>query len=346
MQYEEFGGAFQPTVPPYIPASGTDPACTPIPTLPSCPRQNVDIIAPDFALPSVWKANIAFDHELPWHGIVFTAEFLHTQVKDAIFIQRLDPYNAAGQGVTAIGPDGRELFWNDAGLDPANTGSFGMSNGTNGAFNRAFRPNGVGDVFLISNTDKGESNQFTVSLDRAMGDAWAWSLAYTYTEATDVSPMTSSTNSSNWGSNLIGNLNEGVAYDSRYAIKDRITGTVQWKHNFFGDNETRVAMFYEGRSGRPFSYIFRNDANGDNGAFNDLFYVPNGPGDVIWTGGAAMEESFFEYLAQNPELAAYCAVSPRPTASAPTSSTTSTCASPRSSRASRKATSPCWRSTS
>ena len=311
VQYEDFSGTvFQPEVPPYIPPTGTNPACTPVPTLPSCPRQNVDIIAPDFALPSVWKANIAFDHELPWYGIVLSAELLKTEVKDGVFIQRLDPFNAAGQGVTAIAPDGRAMFWNAAGLNPANSAQFGITNGRNGVFNRFYRPNGVGDVFLISNTDKGQSSQFTVSLDKPMGDAWSWNLAYTYTEATDVSPMTSSTNSSNWGSNLVGTMNDEVAYNSRYAIKDRVTGSVSWKHNFFGDNETRVSMFYEGRSGRPFSYIFRNDANGDNGGFNDLFYVPNGPGDVLWTGNASMtpaqmEASFFAYLDANPELKAY-----------------------------------------
>lgn len=311
VQYEETnGGVFEPSLPPYIPGTGLNPACYPTPTLASCPRQNVDIIAPDFELPSVWKANIALDHELPWYGVVASAELLMTNVKDGIFIQRLDPYNAAGQGPTAIAPDGREMFWNAAGLNPANAGPFGIAQGTNGAANRFYRPVGVGDVFLISNTDKGRSSQFTVALDKPMVESWAWSLAYTYTEATDVSPMTSSTNSSNWGGTLVGSLNEDVAYNSRYAIKDRITGTVQWKHNFFGDNETRVSVFYEGRSGRPFSYIYRNDANGDNGAFNDLFYVPNGPGDVLWTGNATMtpaqmEASFFAYLAQNPELAAY-----------------------------------------
>jgi hypothetical protein len=70
-------------------------------------------------------------------------------------------------------------------------------------------------------------------------------------------------------------------------------------------------MFYEGRSGRPYSYIFYNDANGDSsgasqaGYFNDLFYVPAGPGDVMWTGGAAMEQAFFNWLAENPELQRY-----------------------------------------
>lgn len=307
VQYEERNGnSFSPDPNnPYIPPSGPNAACDPIPTLPNCPRQNVDIIAPDFALPSVWKANLAFEHELPWHGVVFSAEALVTNTKDGIFIQRLDPFNANGEGITAVGPDGRDLFWNANGLNPDRAGNFGISNGTNGAFNRALRPNGVGDVFLISNSGKGESKQLTFGLDKPLIDTWGWSLFYTYTEATDASPMTSSTNSSNWGSNLIGDLNSGIAYDSRYAIKDRFTGSVTWRHNFFADYETRVGLFYEGRSGRPFSYIFRNDANGDSGGFNDLFYVPNGPGDVVFSGGAAMEASFFEWLEQNPDLARY-----------------------------------------
>ena len=53
-------GAFTPDGNnPYIPVGG-----------PASARQNVDIIAPGTRLPSVWKANLAFDHELPWYGIV------------------------------------------------------------------------------------------------------------------------------------------------------------------------------------------------------------------------------------------------------------------------------------
>ena len=82
-----------------------------------------------------------------------------------------------------------------------------------------------------------------------------------------------------------------------------MTGVLEWKHNFFGDYATRVGMFYEGRSGRPYSYIYYNDVNGDGANTNDLFYVPAGPGDVKWTGGAAMEQQFFDWMANNaPEL--------------------------------------------
>ena len=37
-------------------------------------------------------------------------------------------------------------------------------------------------------------------------------------------------------------------------------------------------MFYTSRSGRPFSYIYASDVNGD-GAANDLLYVPKDAND-------------------------------------------------------------------
>ncbi len=289
------GRIFTPNVnPPYYPTTG-----------PSSARQNVDIAEPGLKLPSVWKANLAFDHELPWWGVVASAELLLTDVKDGIFFQRLDV-----SAPTAVGPDGRLNFWNAAGRNPANgriSGgqNFGISQGTGGATAKANRPSDIGDVILMRNTNKGKSQQFTIGLDKPLGDMWGWSLAYTHTVATEVSPLTSSQNTSNWGNTLAFQANEEVAYNSRYALRDRFTGTMQWKHNFFGNNATRAGLFYEGRTGRPFSYIFYNDANGDGAGTNDLFYVPENPGDVVFTGGAAMEQSFFNFLAANPELQRY-----------------------------------------
>ncbi|MEG8118233.1 Oar protein, partial [Xanthomonas hortorum pv. gardneri] len=299
-------GIFTPnTDPPFIPTAGAGA------------RQNVDIAAPDLKLPSVWKTNLAFDHELPWYGIVASAEFLYTKVNNAIYFERLDLRGLNGDvAATRIGQDGRELYWNAAGYRPSTGTNTSVQNGQNLGGNqvvsgKANRPTDMGDVMLMRNTDKGSGSQFTVGVNKPLIENWGWSLAYTYTESTEVSPLTSSQNTSNWGSTLIGTANENVAYDSRYAIKDRITGSINWKKAFFGKYNTSVGLFYEGRSGRPFSYIYYNDLNGDAastsgaGYFNDLFYVPKGPGDVLWTRGAEMEKQFFDWLAKNPELAAY-----------------------------------------
>lgn len=286
------GAIFTPNIdPPFVPSA-----------LPGgTPRQNVDIAEPGLALPSVWKANVAFEKQLPYFGLVASAELLLTETKDAIYFNRLDI-----SAPTAVGPDGRLIYWNAAGRDPSKTdGTRGIQSGTNGANNRANRPSNVGDVMLARNTDLGNGQQLTVSLSLPKKEHWSWTLGYTYTDATEVSPLTSSQNTSNWNNTPIFQANENVAYDSRYAIRDRFTGVLGYENNFFGDNKTSVSLFYEGRSGRPFSYIFFNDVNGDSAATNDLFYVPNGPGDVLFTGGAAMEQKFFDFLAQTPDLARF-----------------------------------------
>ncbi len=282
---------FNTTVPPAVPAGGGA----------SAPRITADIMEPGLALPSIWKANLAFDHELPWYGIVASAELLLTKNKNALWFDRVDIGNA-----TRAGQDGRALYWNAAGYDPANISGFGITNGRNGVSNRANKDPRVDQAIVIRNTDKGSARQLTLALSKPMVDQWAWTLGYTYTDATEFSPATSSQNSSNWNNTIVFNSNDPVAYNSRYAIKDRFTAALTWQKAFFGDNMTTAGLFYEGRSGRPFSYIFYNDFNGDSAGTNDLFYVPAGPGDVQWVGGAAMEQAFFDWMETNaPELNAY-----------------------------------------
>ncbi len=267
------------------------------------PRQRVDLNEPGLALPSSWKANLALDHELPWNGIVASAELLVSKTKDDIYFESLDLGTS-----TYVGPDGRVLYWNAAGIDPTKVdGTKGIQNGKNTVINRANRPSNIDQIMLARNTDKGQSRQVTLSLSKpgSPTDHWSWMGAYTYTHATQVSPMASSQNTSNWNGTPIYQVNENVAGNSRYAIRDRFTGMLTYQNKWFGDNKTSFGMFYEGRSGLPFSYIYYNDANGDGAGTNDLFYVPNGRGDVLFTGGQAMEDAFFDWLQKNPDLGKY-----------------------------------------
>src|SRR5690606_6298032 len=147
-------------------------------------------------------------------------------------------------------------------------------NNPSGGRQRANRPSDIGDVILVRNTDKGGGNQITLSLSKPMDDSgWSWLTGYTHTQAKEVSSGTSSQNTSNWNYTPTADANAEIAYDSRYAFKHRFTGQVtkQWK--FFGDNKTELSLVYEGRSGRPYSLVFFNDANGDSRSANDLFYV-------------------------------------------------------------------------
>src|SRR5690606_15028671 len=102
----------------------------------------------------------------------------------------IGPNPVAGQGAAPsfIGPDGRELYYN-----PGKSGKAWSSSDARFGRNTAYN-----NVFLIQNTRKGESQQLTVGLSKPWTNDsdWSWNLGYTYTHATEVGPLTSSTASS------------------------------------------------------------------------------------------------------------------------------------------------------
>jgi outer membrane receptor for ferrienterochelin and colicin len=249
--------------------------------------QSVDFIDPDLGQPSVWKANLAFDHELPWWGVVGSAELVLTEVKEGIFYQHLN----LGQP-TAVGQDGRLIYWDAAGRDPDSWNEFGANPNGFRVKSRSGANSAFSDAIIARPTGKGESQQLTLSLQKPFNNGdWSWLLAYTATSAREVSPLTSSTSGSQWGNNNTFNPNEETLARSAYEIGDRFTAAVSWRHAFFGDYKTTVSTFYEGRSGRPYSYVYDNDANGDGRFGNDLLYIPSGPGDVLF--GSEQEEAAF-----------------------------------------------------
>jgi hypothetical protein len=251
---------------------------------------NVDFLSPDLQLPAAYKVSFAVDHELPWYGLVASFETVLTEVDEGI--RYVKPNLGA---TTGVAPDGRPLYWST--VNPATfTGSSSQ------AYANRNRDFGVDSTIALP-TSKGDGKQFTVSLQGPQNENWYWNVGYTYTEATEVNTLSSSQAASNWNNAIRVDTNADVAEKSIYAIKDRFTATVSYRKAFFADLVSSVGLFYEGRVGRPYTFTFVNDANGD-GRVNDPFFVPN-KGDVVFKGGAAMEQAFFDYLASNGELAKY-----------------------------------------
>lgn len=252
------------------------------------PASNVDFLDPSLRQPSIWKGNLAFDTELPWFGLVFGAEFLHLKNKDSIYYQHLN----LGAS-TRTGTDGRALYYNAAGYAPGSWSAAGTTVSGAGVSTKALSNRNFANVLVARRTDKGEGNLVTLSLTRPMMRGLGMSVAYTHTEATEVSPLTSSVSNSNFNGRAAFDPNEEVASNSSYLVKDRINMSVSWQKKFFGSYNTRVGMFYEGRSGKPFSWTVNNDLNGDGLGGNDLLYIPNAPnsGDVIFLGDTATNRS-------------------------------------------------------
>ncbi len=244
---------------------------------------DVDFVDPNMGQPSVWKANLGFEHELPFGGLVFGLEYLYTKTKQGLYYQNLN----MGEP-TRIGTDGRELFYTPQSY-AANC--WGPGAACAGFGNTALRNRSFATVLRVAGTDKGGGNLATVSLSRPTSKGWGWSLAYTYTSAKEVSPLTSSTSNTNFQTRAILNPNEEVAANAAWLVRNRVNGTMNWQYNFFGSYKTSVGLFAETRKGKPYSWTFDNDANGDGTQSNDLMYIPSAPGsdEVVFAGDTATD---------------------------------------------------------
>lgn len=270
------------------------------------PVANVDLLDPNLKQPSIWKANLAFETELPWYGLVASAEYLYQHTKDGIYFQSLNLGSP-----TAFGPDGRQLFWNANGLN-SKAWSVGNNNVTaaNGFTNtaKAYSNSSFGNIIKVTGTDKGETRVSTLSLSYPMTKGFGWSVAASHTYATEVSNLTSSTSSSNFNARSIYNPNEDVAANSAYLVKNRINALLSFEKAFWGKYKTRFGVFYEGRSGKPYSWTFKNDMNGDGISGNDLLYIPKafGSGEVEFAGDTATnhsnEQRFWDVVNNNKAL--------------------------------------------
>lgn len=261
-------------------------------------EQVVDVVDPNFEQPTVWKSNLAFDHELPWMGLVASAELLWTNSENAIFYQHLNLGSPNGRL-----PDGRFHYFQNTlntGTGACLTNPVSVSQNCN----RFNRNRTFADVLLLTNTNKGDAQNLTLSLEKPMDDRnWSAKLAWTMGRAEEVNPGTSSQAASNWNSRQIFN-HDDKAETANYEIKDRVVLTYTHRWYFFGDDlATKFSVFGEGRSGRPFSYVFANDANGDRISGNDLFFIPN-EGQVQFTSNTSAQaiQQFFAYINNNEYL--------------------------------------------
>jgi outer membrane receptor for ferrienterochelin and colicin len=216
---------------------------------------DVEVTDPDFEIPSTWRYNLAVERDFDL-GVLgdewgVTAEVVLSDVNNAV-----EWFDLARTQI-ATAPDGRPIY---------------------------DRPP-VYDV-MLTNTDQGYANTYSLSLDKAWdtrAGLFGLTLNYTRMNAKDVNPGQSSTVSSNYGRPATFDRNNRQLSTSDFEIKDRINGTLDWSKELFGDNLSRVSLFFEYRSGKPFSYTMR-EGTGDSSVWggdttfsrrdSQLLYVP------------------------------------------------------------------------
>jgi hypothetical protein len=294
-QYSNTGVDFYTTT--TVPAGFVaDPFGQPRPGTATLPTAEVNLTDPNYKSPSILRTNLAVDQALPYY-LLLTLEGLYSKTQNDVFFENI---NLAGQqenaGLTSggvINGEGREVW------------------GTYNATTRRFTANRVSSaftgVYMLTNTDMGSNANLTFQLQRlnAPDNLYA-NLAYTWGYSQDVNSGVSAQARSSWRFNPHqGNPNVPVlsfsVNDRRHRILAALSYSLDW--NFRG-LKTNFGIFYNGYSGRPFSYVVNGDVNGDGEIDNDLVYIPRDVNDIILVSstGAVLPKddaayaSFFSYI--------------------------------------------------
>ncbi len=241
------------------------------------PVGDVDAIEPNFEILSTWKYSLGADFVLGKDWLL-GADVVFSDVKDGY-----DIYEGRRVQV-ATAPDGRPIYDSPAGGD-----------------------------YIVTNTGEGKSTVFTVSVDKSFIDTpsgrWDLNLGYTNQDVEEARSYNRFVGFETYAFDPQTDLNNPQVADSRFEVGDRLTATVLWQNQLFGDNTTSIGLTYQGRSGRHFSYVFGSGgaptfggtfladfgSEGDNPG-PQLFYVPTGPSDPIVTGDPAFLADLDQFI--------------------------------------------------
>jgi hypothetical protein len=239
------------------------------------PTAVVDITDLNFKAPSILRFNFAVDQQLPYN-LIASIEGIFSKTINEVYYQNI---NLAGVqengGITAGGK-----------IVGENRDVWGTLSTTTGAYTvRGVRVNTrFTGVFLVTNTTQGSNANLIFQLQRlSTFDGLYANVAYTWGLARDIGGTNSAIASSGWRFNPSpGNPNAPILGYADADRTHRIFGTVSYRYDWgWRGLATTFGIFYNGLSGRPFSYIVDGDVNGDGLTDNDLAYIPKDANDII-----------------------------------------------------------------
>ena len=203
---------------------------------------------PDFEAPSSWRMNLALDL-VTAKGYEITVEYNHDDVDKGVF------YHDAGLTKTGTLADGRGTYY------------------------------GKGD-YIMTNTDKGGAEAYTFSVRKSFDNGLSVYSAYSSVDAKDVYPLTSSQAESAYGYTQRWDGENMDAARSSFMSDSKFILGLEYRTQWWGDNETRISALYIRKDGEPYSISFDepgyNSVTGNSKFYADysLAYVPSGASDA------------------------------------------------------------------
>ncbi|MBU2978183.1 TonB-dependent receptor [Alteromonas sp. C1M14] len=246
-------------------------------------------IDPDFELPSDWRYQIGVDYVFDVPGLgenfAWTNELTYVDRKDAAYwvdLSRVDNGNTTVEGRT---------IWDN------------VYDGT--------EYDGNYDIQLTNSDDGGRSILFTSALSKQWDNGFRFNASYTHQDITEANPGTSSTAESNYQYEVTVNRNDPLVGTAYYEIEHRLVMNLGYTHQFFAGYNTTFDLYFERRSGRPFSWVlgaYQDDDFGDQAEFDDadvyLPYLPSSSSDAAFDFDAGLSYDEIMAIAEEAGIAA------------------------------------------
>ncbi|MFM2146580.1 MAG: hypothetical protein RL732_1416 [Bacteroidota bacterium] len=226
-------------------------------------KGQVDLVAKNFRLPTVFRSSLAVDRRFG-DGWTFTTEAIFTKN-----IWEIEYIN-----VNILQPIGKSV-----GVDSRNVYSTGS-----GPTRIPMRSTGAnpypGNVYLLRNNTgrRGFSYSLTFTIDKAFKNGFAFNANYTYGSSVSLNEGTSSQNNSQWRFiETVNGRNFMELSTSDFDLGHRINAFISKQFTYANKKiSTTLSLVYNGQSGSPFSYVYRNSMVVDQATAetNDLIYIP------------------------------------------------------------------------
>ncbi len=256
----------------------------------------VNLMTKGFKLPSTWKASLSVDYRADlgplgdnWN---LGADLYQGWVRKAVAYSDIRLQDSGNRS-----PDGR-IIYSYLGTAAAN------------------------QDLLLYNTDKGKSSIAVARVDKAWSFGLGAGVSYTWEDVKSISDLTSTTalQGGSTGSGTYASQpsaldpNLGAYGTSVYETKGAVKMHLDYEKAFFGDNKTRISLFWERRTGAPYSLTMSSGGSGRSifGTLNTststlaqryLLYVPDVSSQTadakVQYGSTAIYQAFHDYVVAN-----------------------------------------------
>ena len=225
---------------------------------------STNYIDPNFKLPSSIRAQVGFDYE-------FDSELLGNGFK--------------WQAEIAYHKKENEAVWHNTAIQPAST-TAGGDRVINKPIYSGNKANNY-DIMMTNSSEDGRSIILSTALAKEWDNGLYISASYAHQDVTEASTGSSSQALSNYRFAITQNRNEDLAHRGAYEVEHSFKVNLAYKTEFFSGYATKFNVYFERRSGRPFSYtmaMYKMKDLGDTSKFYSdsayLPYIPTGADDA------------------------------------------------------------------